>query len=200
MPFTIFIVIENLAPVVFRGAYNHYWDKPDLTEPIFQLFLDHPSGTYSMPSVHANTGVPLTTLYSWREQVRVHAEWRLHSMVAEGFLDDSALNFKCSNHFLSAFLRRQNLSFRRARSARRPPFDDQECAMFVIQVAKASKEYSESNILNFDESNWRLVMASEQVIGERGAEVVHNYTDGDAKASSSFFASIWADGTKLPLI
>jgi hypothetical protein len=26
--------------------------------------------------VHAKTGVPITTLYSWREQVRVDPEWR----------------------------------------------------------------------------------------------------------------------------
>jgi hypothetical protein len=158
--------MENLAPVVFRGAYNRYWDKPEPTELIFQLFINHPDGTYSMPSVHAKAGVPLTTLYSWREQVRVHAEWRpsherfemtnralpdeaeaiiaqfirstfvalwrgldrltlksivlmlIHLMVAEGFLDDTVLSFKCSNHFLSAFLRRQNLSFRKARPAR----------------------------------------------------------------------------------
>jgi hypothetical protein len=159
--------MEDLVSAVFRGAYDRYWDKPELTEPIFQLFLNHPDGTYSMPSVHAKTGVPLTTLYSWREQVRVLAEWRrsyehfemanralpdeaeatiaqfirsnfvafgrgldrptlksivlmlIHSMVAEGFLDDTALNCKCSNHFLSAFLRKQNLSFRG-----RKPLDD----------------------------------------------------------------------------
>jgi hypothetical protein len=124
----------------------------------------------------------------------------IHSMVAEGFLDDTALNFRCSNYFLSAFLRRQNLSFRRVRTARRPQIDDQECATFMIQIAKVSKGYSEFNIVNFDESFWHPVMASGQVVGERGAEVVQNYTDGDAKASFSFFASICADGTKLPLI
>jgi hypothetical protein len=124
----------------------------------------------------------------------------IHSMVVEGFLDDTALDFKFSNYFLSAFLRRQNLSFRRVRATRRPQIDDQERATFMIQVAKASKGHSESNIVNFDESNWRLVMASEQVVGERGDEVVHNYTDGDTKANFSFFGSICADGTKLLLI
>jgi hypothetical protein len=44
------------------------------------------------------------------------------------------------------------------------------------------------------------VIAGEQVIGERGAEVVHNDQDGDPKANFSFFGSICADGTKLPLI
>jgi hypothetical protein len=29
-----------------------------------------------MPSVHDKTGVPLTMLYSWREQVRANAKWQ----------------------------------------------------------------------------------------------------------------------------
>jgi hypothetical protein len=45
----------------------------------------------------------------------------------------------------------------------------------MIALAKAAKNHAPSNIVNVDESNWRLVMASEQMVGERGAEVVHNY-------------------------
>jgi hypothetical protein len=44
----------------------------------------------------------------------------------------------------------------------------------MIALAKAAHDFPESHIVNFDESNWRLVMASEQIVGERGAEVVHN--------------------------
>jgi hypothetical protein len=78
--------------------------------------------------------------------------------------------------------------------------DNQECATFMIKLAKASRKYPESKIVNFDESNWHLVMEGEQVVGERRAEVVHNYIDGDAKANFSFFGSICADGTRYPLI
>jgi hypothetical protein len=69
-----------------------------------------------------------------------------------------------------------------------------------LRSQKLQKNHAPSNIVNVDESNWRLVMASEQVVGKRGAEVVHNYQDGDPKANFSFFGSICADGTKLPLI
>jgi hypothetical protein len=44
------------------------------------------------------------------------------------------------------------------------------------------------------------VMASQPLAVERRAEVVDNYTDGDAKANFSFFVSICADGARLPLI
>jgi hypothetical protein len=69
-----FYFYEMLMPVVFRGACNRYWDKTELNKQIFQFFLNPADRTYSLPSVHARTGVPLTTLYSWREQVGVYAE------------------------------------------------------------------------------------------------------------------------------
>jgi hypothetical protein len=76
MPFTFPILIDDCVRVVVRGPYNRYWDHPEPTEPIFHLFLTQPDRTYSMQSVHENTGVPLTTLSSWRERGRAHAEWR----------------------------------------------------------------------------------------------------------------------------
>jgi hypothetical protein len=55
-------------------------------------------------------------------------------------------------------------------------------------------------IVNFDESNWHLVMAAEETVAEGGAESVHQYLDGDPKANFSFFATITAEGQKPPLI
>jgi hypothetical protein len=64
--------MENLVQVVAQGPDNRYWDKPEFTEPIFQLFLTQPDRTYSMKSVHDKTGISVTTLDSWREHVRAH--------------------------------------------------------------------------------------------------------------------------------
>jgi hypothetical protein len=61
----------------------------------------------------------------------------------------------------------------------------------VIAFAKAADNFPESHIVNFDQSNGRLGMASEQIVGERGAEIVHDCTDGDAQTNFSFFASLW---------
>jgi hypothetical protein len=60
--------------------------------------------------------------------------------------------------------------------------------------------FATSAIVNFDESCWRLVMTSGRTVAERGAETVRRYVNGDTKAGFTFFASILADGTKLPLI
>jgi hypothetical protein len=68
----------------------------------------------------------------------------------------------------------------------------------MIALKKVAWDFPEANITNFDESNWRLVMASEQIVWEREAEVAHNYTNG--KANFNFFPSICANGTKFPVI
>jgi hypothetical protein len=52
----------------------------------------------------------------------------------------------------------------------------------------------------FDESSWRLVMISERTVVEWGAEIVNRFTNGDVTATFAFFASVVANGTKLPLI
>jgi hypothetical protein len=75
--------MEHLVQVVARRSYNRYWDRPDIIEPIFQVFLTQPDRTYSMQSMHEKTGVPLTTLYSWREQVRAHDDWRPSHSLSE---------------------------------------------------------------------------------------------------------------------
>jgi hypothetical protein len=43
-------------------------------------------------------------------------------------------------------------------------------------------------------------MTDEQTVAIRSAETVRNHCDGDTKASFSFFATIIAEGTKLPSI
>jgi hypothetical protein len=43
-------------------------------------------------------------------------------------------------------------------------------------------------------------MTSQRTIAERGTEVVNRYVNGDIKAAFTFFASVVADGTKLPLV
>jgi hypothetical protein len=124
----------------------------------------------------------------------------VQSLVAENVLGENDLNFCCSYHFLSRFLQRVGLSFRRARLQRRPAIDDQECALFMAKLTGALYNYPPDYILNFDESNWYLVMAGDQTVASRGAETVHQYTDEDTKANCTFFATITAAGAKLPLI
>jgi hypothetical protein len=56
------------------------------------------------------------------------------------------------------------------------------------------------SIANLDESNWHLAMASEETAAERGVATLHEHVDGDPESNFPFFATITADGQKLPLI
>jgi hypothetical protein len=61
----------------------------------------------------------------------------VHDLIAEGVLEQQALDFKASYHFTSGFLRRLALSFRRARAQRRFLLDQDECAHFMANVIAA---------------------------------------------------------------
>jgi hypothetical protein len=88
----------------------------------------------------------------------------VQDLVSEGILDHEALNFQCSSRFLESFLQRMGLSFRRARTDRRPAIDDDECSQFMTDLLLAFQLYPPDHILNFDESNWCLVIAGDQTI------------------------------------
>jgi hypothetical protein len=98
------------------------------------------------------------------------------------------------------FLKRTRLSFRRVRPSRRPNIDEEEVTDFLLNFHVSLAIFGRVALVNFDESNWKLVMTADRTVAERGAESVKRYINGNIKASFTFFASILANGTKLPLI
>jgi hypothetical protein len=76
----------------------------------------------------------------------------VQDLVAQRMLDDSLLNFKCPDHFLSRFLSRVGLSFRRARPTRRSVIDDFEYVHFLAQLTAAYHCDLLHLSLNVDES------------------------------------------------
>jgi hypothetical protein len=56
--------MDALVPIFLRRAYNSYYQKPELLEPIFELFGTEADGQYLMRDVSQKTHVPITTLYS----------------------------------------------------------------------------------------------------------------------------------------
>jgi hypothetical protein len=78
--------------------------------------------------------------------------------------------------------------------------DNVECVHFLAQLTTAYHRYPPHLILNFDEPNWNVVVAGDEVVAERGAESVQNDVDVDAKANFSFFATITAEGERIPFI
>jgi hypothetical protein len=84
----------------------------------------------------------------------------IHDLVAEKVLDRTLFNVKCPSHFMTNFIRRMGWSFRKARPQRRPAIDDIECAQFMANLTAADHRHSPYCLLNFNESNWYLVMAN----------------------------------------
>jgi hypothetical protein len=66
----------------------------------------------------------------------------VQDLIAQQILDENLLNFKCSARFMSNFIRRMGLSFRKARPQRRPAIDDNECAQFLANLTTAYHRYS----------------------------------------------------------
>jgi hypothetical protein len=119
------------------------------------------------------------------------------SFLASGDLLESALNFKCSTTYTKRFLKRNGLSFRRARPCRRLNLDNQEESEFVFLFHISLEIFGPTATVHFDESSWRLVMVSERTAAEGGAETVNQFRNGDVKATFTFFAPVVAGGTKL---
>jgi hypothetical protein len=70
----------------------------------------------------------------------------------------------------------------------------------MANMIAAYHPYPRHFIINFDGSNWHLVVADDQTVAARGAETVCHYSDGAAQMNFSFFATITVDGSKPPLI
>jgi hypothetical protein len=101
---------------------------------------------------------------------------------------------------MSIFLKRIKFSFRHSRPPRRPVLDQTECDDFLFSFHLSLEVLGRFAVVNFDESNWRLVMTGSCTVAERGSETVEHFVNGHVKAAFTFFASFTADGTKLPLI
>jgi hypothetical protein len=110
------------------------------------------------------------------------------SHVASGNLLESALNFKCSIMYVRRFLKRNGLSFRRARPSRRPNLNESEVTEFIFSFQISLEIFGPTALVNFDESSRCLVMMSERTIAERGPEVVNRYVNGDMKTAFTFFS------------
>jgi hypothetical protein len=74
-------VMESLVRVTKREAYNIHYDRPDVLQPIFDLFLSEPDRSYAMCIVSEKNGVRTTSLYSWRERVRADPTWRPREII-----------------------------------------------------------------------------------------------------------------------
>jgi hypothetical protein len=108
--------------------------------------------------------------------------------------------FVCSRHFLSDFMKRNHLSYRCVRAARRPMIDQSEVERYRAEISEAYRTLPWDRILNADESFWLILYLPGKTVAEAGVETVKVHTEGDPKAGLTLLGTITAAGTKLPLL
>jgi hypothetical protein len=77
----------------------------------------------------------------------------LHDFVVWDIFPESVLNFECSYHFMSHFLDRANVSFRKTPSTKRPTINDEACGHFLAELSALQAEYPAERILDFGKSS-----------------------------------------------
>jgi hypothetical protein len=97
-----------------------------------------------------------------------------------------------------AFLKRHNLSLRRARTERRTMPDDEIVAQFLSQIQEAVSVYGRSRVFNMDETSVQVIKTSLKTIAPRGSESVKVSSRSSPKKNLTVIATISADGAKLP--
>jgi len=84
-------------------------------------------------------------------------------------------NFKASMSWVSKFMKRYHLVFRKVHYQRRGAIDKKWADKFLIQVADAIAKYGVENVINMDETQVRIDNSSGTVIAHKGQEKVTIY-------------------------
>ena len=74
------------------------------------------------------------------------------------------LNFNCSDHYISKFLKRNGLSCRRAHSKRRPDISAETIAQFREEAQHIFQTVEWNHIANCDETFWRVAALSNRTM------------------------------------
>ena len=104
-----------------------------------------------------------------------------------------------SRTWCSGFLARWALSLRRAHTKRRPTIDDEKVCQFYNTMDMAFLQYVRSEVVNVDETTWRVLMNGSLTIARRGQENVECCFSADEKEAITAICAITAAGDKLPV-
>lgn len=115
-------------------------------------------------------------------------------------LNNPQLLFTASPKFLRNFMRRHNISKRRAHEKRRPKIKPEVIAQYRKKVQYLTENYDPSHILNCDETFWRCADQGLYTWAPKGSDNIKISTASNEKDGFTALATIRFDGTKLPII
>jgi hypothetical protein len=108
-------------------------------------------------------------------------------------------DFTASRGFVYDFKKRHRISSRRAHYKRRPKPNEARKRAWKKEINQLLRNYPPENILNCDETCWRLYPSGILTWAATGSENVAIEIPGDEKTSITAMATITADHQKLPL-
>lgn len=120
----------------------------------------------------------------------------------ENFGDDDELkDFRCSGHFVRDFMRRQNISLRRAHVKRRPVRNQSpdDIEKWVGEVKQLLATVPNDRVLNGNETGWKIAPNNLHTWAESGSDNIQVKCQDDDKKSLTVMATVSASGTRLPL-
>lgn len=97
------------------------------------------------------------------------------------------------------FMARHGLSFKAAHAARRSKVEDEQIAKFYSDCQQLFLDYGEDNVINMDETCWRVIDKPLRTAAPKGADGIKSKFDVDEKMCISAIATISAKGRKFPL-
>ena len=112
---------------------------------------------------------------------------------------EAARPFRHSYSWRQGFLSRHHLSIRKFHYKRRSDPNDEIVARYCEEFSIAKQQFRFEDIINVDETSWRIVNSRMVTVSETGQEDVRVKFQQDEKACITVIAGIARDGSKLPL-
>jgi hypothetical protein len=100
--------------------------------------------------------------------------------------------FCASSTFLSDFQNKWNLSLRKPHPERRVDVDQEYVKSFLERLESCKESYPPERVLNFDETNWKLIYEPSKILAEKGVETVKLMLNRSEKQSFTAFGAISA--------
>lgn len=115
-------------------------------------------------------------------------------------LNNQKVLFSASPKFLRGFMKRHNISKRRAHEKRRPKTNEEGIAAYRQRLDSLSEHVDHSHILNCDETFWRCADQGLYTWAPKGSDNIKISTATNEKDGFTALATISLDGNKLPLL
>ena len=107
--------------------------------------------------------------------------------------------FCASTTFVSDFMKRNKLSYRKPHGEKRTIISSDHVNTFKHNLEKAYQDYPKERIFNMDETCWKISPTPLKVISKTGVPTVKINASQNQKLSLTAIATVDANGKKLPL-